>query len=222
VRRPLRASHAFVPFSGLDEPVMAAEISRDESKLLGRYTRRYTAMPELSFEFIEGEVRKKTFGVLTTIDRQGRPHSTGVLYGVSPPKSKFSIYVMAGSLYAKVRNVRNNANVSLVITFPHYYLRFVPASYVMFRGKATIVPPNEADGRWAFRQKRILRMNESVEIAGESVFIRLDPEATVYCYGVGIGINQLRKHLEAGSYKVMIPEERLSIAKNPLRPSDSL
>ncbi len=40
-----------------------------------------------TFEYVEAAVRKKTFGVLTTIDGEGRPHSTGVLYGVSPPAS---------------------------------------------------------------------------------------------------------------------------------------
>ncbi|RDE13285.1 MAG: hypothetical protein C4K47_06345 [Candidatus Thorarchaeota archaeon] len=171
------------------------------------------AMRELGFDFVEREIRKKTFGVLTTIDHRERPHSTGVLYGVSRPESGFSIYVMAGAGSAKVRNVRSNPNVSLLVTFPHYYLRFVPASYVMFRGKAKIVMPDDSDGRWAFSQKRILRMNQSAEATTESVFIGIDPEPTVFCYGVGIGINQLRKHIESGAYKVTIPEERLRCNK---------
>ena len=149
-------------------------------------------MREFSFDFVEGRIRKKTFGVLTTINRQERPHSTGVLYGISPPESKFSIYVMAGAGYAKVRNVKRNPNVSLVVTFPHYYVRFVPASYVMFRGKAEVVPPDDTDGRWAFNQKRILRMSQSVDAASEPVFIRLDPEPTVFCFGVGIGTIQAK------------------------------
>ena len=46
---------------------------------------------EFTFEFVEKHVRKKSFGILTTIDRKGRPHSTGIVYGVSPPESKFSL-----------------------------------------------------------------------------------------------------------------------------------
>ncbi len=175
-------------------------------------------MREFSFDFVEGRIRKKTFGVLTTIDRQERPHSTGVLYGISPPESKFSIYVMAGAGYAKVRNVKRNPNVSLVVTFPHYYVRFVPASYVMFRGKAEVVPPDDTDGRWAFNQKRILRMSQSVDAASEPVFIRLDPEPTVFCFGVGIGTIQLRRHIESGAYKVIIPEGRLASKKSHQNP----
>jgi general stress protein 26 len=171
-------------------------------------------MRELSFEVVEEEVRKKTFGVLTTIDCRERPHSTGVLYGISPPESEFSIYVMTGAGYAKVRNVKHNPHVSLVVTFPHYYLRFVPASYVMFRGKAEVVPPDDIFGRWAFNQKRILRMSQSVDAASEPVFIRLDPEPTVFCYGVGIGVIQLRRHIESGAYKVVIPGGRLMSKKS--------
>lgn len=172
-------------------------------------------MQRIGFDFVEGEVRKKTFGVLTTIDFQGRPHSTGVLYGISPPESKFSIYVMTGTDYMKVRNVRRNPNVSLVVTFPHYYLRFVPANYVMFRGKAETVPSSDLDGRWAFNQRRILRMSQSVEAEDEVVFIRIDPEPTVFCYGLGIGTNELRKQIDSGAYKVIIPEERLSLKGGP-------
>ena len=67
----------------------------------------------LSFAEVETEVRKKTFGVLTTIDAEGRPHSTGVLYGVAPPSSPFALFILTGERYVKVRNVRSNPAVSL-------------------------------------------------------------------------------------------------------------
>lgn len=40
------------------------------------------AKDRFSFESVEKEVRKKTFGVLSTIDSKGRPHSTGIIFGV--------------------------------------------------------------------------------------------------------------------------------------------
>ncbi|MHA2378402.1 MAG: pyridoxamine 5'-phosphate oxidase family protein [Candidatus Thorarchaeota archaeon] len=165
---------------------------------------------QFDFEFVEREVRKKTFGVLTAIDSKGRPHSTGILYGVSPPESRFALYVIAGSRYAKVRHIKGNPNVSLVVTFPHYYIRFAPASYAMFRGVADFVPLDAAEVQWAFRQKRILRMNiETDPGEHEMIVIRLQPEPTVFCYGLGIGLNELRKSHVTGSYKVTIPEHRL-------------
>ncbi|NHJ13047.1 MAG: hypothetical protein EAX95_05185 [Candidatus Thorarchaeota archaeon] len=165
-----------------------------------------------SFAFLEKEIRKKTFGVLTVIDTKGRPHSTGILYGVSPPTSKFCFYVMSDENYAKSRYIRHNPYVSLVVTFPHYYLRLVPASYAMFRGTAELVSKDNEDARWAFRQKRILRMSESIdpELLANAVFIKMNPERTVYCFGIGIGLMELRSSHTAGGYKVTIPADRLA------------
>ncbi|MHA2140399.1 MAG: pyridoxamine 5'-phosphate oxidase family protein [Candidatus Thorarchaeota archaeon] len=164
-----------------------------------------------SFDFIEKEIRKKTFGVLSVVDAKRRPHSTGMLYGVAPPESKFSLYMLTVEEYAKVRHIRHNPNVSLVVTFPHYYIRFAPASYVMFRGKAELVPFSYSDAQWAFTQKRILKMNlgGDSELLETAVFIKLNPEPTVFCYGVGFGIMELRSEHATGAYKVTIPSERL-------------
>ncbi|MFX0056296.1 MAG: pyridoxamine 5'-phosphate oxidase family protein [Candidatus Hermodarchaeota archaeon] len=166
---------------------------------------------DFSFDFIEKEVRKKTFGVLSAVDANGRPHSTGILYGVSPPESKFALFVVTSESSAKVRHIRRNPNVSLTVTFPHYYIRFAPASYVMFRGTAEFVPLDDSDGQWAFNQKRILRMNQGVdpEILKKALFIKINPEPTVFCYGVGIGIMELRREHIEGDYKVVIPSGRL-------------
>ncbi|MHA2003170.1 MAG: pyridoxamine 5'-phosphate oxidase family protein [Candidatus Thorarchaeota archaeon] len=163
-----------------------------------------------SFDFIEKEVRKKTFGVLSAVDSKGRPHSTGILYGVSPPDSKFALYILTEEGYAKVRHIKRNPNISLVVTFPHYYIRFAPAGYVMFRGTAELVPFNDSEAQWAFSQKRILRMAQDVdpEILKKAVFIKMNPEPTVFCYAVGIGIMQLRKEHIASDYKVKIPADR--------------
>ncbi len=75
---------------------------------------------QIPFESVEKAVRKKTFGVLTTIDSKGRPHSTGIIYAVGPPESQFAFYCITGANYVKVRNIKHNPTVSLVVTFPHY------------------------------------------------------------------------------------------------------
>ncbi len=167
--------------------------------------------PRFSFELVEKYVRNRTFGVLTTIDRKGRPHSTGILYGVSPPESRFALFILTGNDYVKTKNVQRNPNVSLIITYPHHYLRFVPDNYVMFRGTAELVPFDDEDGTWAFQQKRILRMNEDTDPTegGGFVFIKITPEPKVFCYGIGFGLMELRKAHTEGSYSVMIPEKRL-------------
>jgi hypothetical protein len=160
--------------------------------------------PPLTFSQVEVAVRKKTFGVLTTIDSKGQPHSTGVLYGVTPPSSPFALLVLTGERYVKVRNIRTNPNVSLVVTFPHRILSFVPASCVTFTGKAEIVPITDPDGIWAFDQQRILRDNMN-SIGGEdAVFMKLVPDGKVLCYGLGIGLREMRKHRERLGYRVFV------------------
>ena len=162
-----------------------------------------------NFEYVEQAVRKKTFGVLTTIDPEGRPHSTGVLYGVAPPTSPFALFVMTLGAYAKVRNVRANPDASLVVPFPHRILSFVPAPCVTFRGRAEIVPFDDRDARWAFEQHRILRDNVAWSEQLDPVFLKLIPEPKVLCHGLGIGLMRMRKDHTGGGYGASIPAERL-------------
>jgi hypothetical protein len=156
----------------------------------------------LTFAQVEAAVRKKTFGVLTTMDPGGGPHSTGVLYGVSPSSSLFALFVLTGENYVKTRNVRSNQDVSLVVTFPHRILSFVPASCVTFTGRAETVPVTDPDGAWAFDQHRILRDN--MESVGHAVFLKVVPDPKVLCYGLGVGLREMRKHRERLSYRVFV------------------
>lgn len=168
-------------------------------------------MTRFSFEFVEKQVRKKTFGVITTIDSKGRPHSTGIIYAVGPPEKPFALYSIAGTNYVKIRNIRRNPHVSLVVTFPHYWVRFAPASYVMFRGTAEILPDDDVNGRWAMSQTRIGRMNlqtDADELGVEFVYIKITPEPTIFCYGLGYGLMEQRGNRTNVGYKVTIPEDR--------------
>ncbi|MFW9925784.1 MAG: hypothetical protein ACFFDM_03340 [Candidatus Thorarchaeota archaeon] len=97
------------------------------------------------------------------------------------------------------------------MTFPHYWIRFAPASYAMFRGAAEIVPFSNHDAKWTMNQTRIGRMNLQVEAENsgiEYVIIKITPEPTVFCYGLGYGIMELRRMHTSASYKVIIPEGR--------------
>ncbi len=168
-------------------------------------------MNRFTFDFVENQVRRKTFGVLTTIDSKGRPHSTGVIYAIGPPNKTFALYIIAGENYVKVRNIKRNPNVSLVVTFPHYWVRFAPASYVMFRGKGEVLPSDDVDGIWAMSRTRIGRMNlqtDAEEISQDFVYIRVNPEPIVFCYGLGYSLMELRGNHTGAGYKVTIPEDR--------------
>jgi hypothetical protein len=113
---------------------------------------------------------------------------------------------------AKVRHLKKNPNVTLVVTFPHYYLRFVPDSCVMFRGTADFVPLNDDEVQKAFSQRKILGDSEMMR---DVVVIRIKPRKTVYVYRLGIGISQLRKDPTSARYKVTIPPDRLRRPETP-------
>ena len=72
-----------------------------------------------NFEFIEKEIKKKTFGIISTIDQDGHSHSTGIVYGIAPSNSKFALYILTDQNYKKVKNIESNNSVSFV---PIFYL----------------------------------------------------------------------------------------------------
>ncbi len=167
-----------------------------------------------SFDFVEKQIRRKTFGVLSTVSPKGRAHSTGILYGVSPLEKKFSLYMITMKDYVKVRNIMNNPYISFIIPFPHHYFRFIPSSCVYFQGTAEIVSFDDPEPQKVFNQKRILRMmleesNQS-DMEGNTIFMNIKPNKKVHCYGLGLSLWHLRKEHEQGSYTVIIPSERLN------------
>ncbi|MFX1500179.1 MAG: pyridoxamine 5'-phosphate oxidase family protein [Promethearchaeota archaeon] len=167
-----------------------------------------------NFKFIEKEIRKKTFGIISTIDKNGHSHSTGIVYGVAPSKLKFALYILTDRAYKKVKNIENNSSVSFVIPFPHHILRFVPASCVQFQGTAQIVPFSDKEAQESFKGgSKILKMNlkqvRHIPNKGEgAIFIKVIPNKKLFCYGVGISIMKLRKNVESGSYFVKIPNKQ--------------
>ncbi|MFX0116515.1 MAG: pyridoxamine 5'-phosphate oxidase family protein, partial [Candidatus Hodarchaeota archaeon] len=107
-----------------------------------------------TFEFIEKQLRKKGFCIFSSVSPKGRSHSAGIIYGVSPPGTEFAFYILTGNYSRKARNVKSNPNVSVVVPFPHYYLRMVPQWVVQFQGKGEIVPFEDSGAQETFRQKK--------------------------------------------------------------------
>jgi len=167
---------------------------------------------QFTFSFVESEIRNKTFGVLTTLNNDGSPHSTGVLYGVSSPDSDFALYIATSRKYKKTKNISNNPKVSFVIPFPHHILRFVPSSTVTFYGEVEILPLADHEELLPiFSEKRILKFiteHLTDEEKKDYVFLKLKPYTKVYCYGLGYSPLKLRGSHTEGGYTVIIPKER--------------
>jgi hypothetical protein len=163
-----------------------------------------------SFAFIEAQLRKKTFGVLSTISPGGSLQATGILYGVSPPDAAFRLHLITERTYLKARNISHNPQVAFLVPYPHHLLPFVPASCISFAGTAEIVPLDDAEGREAFATNRILRRNlEEADSLENAIFIRIRPKRSMHCYGVGIGLMTIARNPTEAGYSVEIPSDRL-------------
>ncbi|MHA1217897.1 MAG: pyridoxamine 5'-phosphate oxidase family protein [Candidatus Heimdallarchaeaceae archaeon] len=168
-------------------------------------------LTKFNFSFIEREIRKKTFGILTTLNSDESPHTTGILYGVSKPDTEFALYLLTSRNYRKVRNIQRNPKVSFIIPFPHHHFRFVPSGTITLNGVAKLVTVNTENIIEIFSEKRILKMiiaDIDLEQDEEYVFIKIESDPKILCYGVGFGILKLRSSHTEGGYSVTIPNER--------------
>ncbi len=167
-----------------------------------------------SFAYVEEQLRKRTYGIISTVTPEGRSHSTGIVYGVSPPEQQFSLYLITLASYRKTKNIRNNPNVSFVIPFPHSLLGFIPPSSAQFQGRAEILPFDNHVGIQAFQTKRVLRITlehaRKGHESGERVFIRVVPDEKVHCFGLGVSLWRwaIRRDVASGFYSVAIPQDR--------------
>ena len=170
-------------------------------------------MPENrpDFSFVEAQLRRKTFGVLSTQSPGGSLQTTGILYGVSPPDSKLRLYLVTERRFLKVRNISRNPEVAFLVPYPHHFLPFVPASCISLQGTGEIVPVDDPEGREAFAAGRILRDNlkQTASMEG-AVFIRIRPKRRVHCYGVGIGLMEIARNPAEAGYSLEIPSDRLA------------
>ncbi len=161
------------------------------------------------FSFIEAQLRRQTFGVLTTVSPGGQPQTTGILYGVSPPGAPLRIHLLTERRFLKVRNIQRSPKVSFLVPYPHHFLRFVPASCISFQGIAEILPADDPEARASFEVSRILRMNLEEGAKAEGVvFISIRPTRSMHCYGIGFGLMEMARNPHALGYSVEIPPDR--------------
>ena len=153
-------------------------------------------------------IRKKSFGIISTVSPNGWSQSSGVLYGVSEPLDELKVYIFTGKNYKKTQNKMNNPHVSFLIPFPHYYFRFAPSSTIQFQSIAKILPLSDETALHSFTKKKILKsitdLTEEDIKKDDMVFIELKPYKRYSCYGIGFSLLQLAKNPENASYGVEI------------------
>lgn len=164
--------------------------------------------PNYTWKALKNEIRKKNYGILSTISKDGRPHSTGILYAVSD--EPFHLLLLTDKSSKKARNISRNPNVSFAIPIPRGFLRFIPPSSVQFQGKAEIIPLSE-DVKKAFSMSLVLRQTFSsakatLDQPDGTCFIKITPDPIIFTYALGVPVMRLIKDPGSASGKVRIEE----------------
>ncbi len=169
----------------------------------------------VTLELVLNELRRCHFAVLATVDNEGMSHSAGVSYGASSPGDGLAIYVMTRRHLQKARNIANNPAVSLVIPVPRPLLWFVPPATIQLHGRADILDETDKGGIDVFSHfwmgRRILNAYEQFRLRGETriCFIKITPDPVIHTYMVGYSIWEIRRRMESGAGRVVIPQEQL-------------
>jgi hypothetical protein len=169
-----------------------------------------SAPSTVTFHSVLGELRRRDFAVLSTVTPEGRPHSAGVVYGVSLAGRPFQLYVMTRRRLRKARNVAENPNVSLVVPLNRRLLWFLPPPCIQFQGRAEVLDRDDRGGVETFRSfamgRRILTMYEEMALRGETgvCFLRITPDVTLSTYMVGHSMWELMRRMEAGIERVRV------------------
>jgi general stress protein 26 len=172
-------------------------------------------------ELVVGHLRTRDFAVLSTSNKGGRPHSAGVNYGVSEPGRDLVIYVMTRRHLQKARNIAQNPQVSLVVTLTRRLLWFLPPPTIQLHGRAEIRDWTDPEGRQIFRRiwigRRILAAYQESYRRGETriCFLRITPDPVIHTYMVGSSLWELRRRMESGAARVVIPPHVLLTAARP-------
>ncbi|MFX1538465.1 MAG: pyridoxamine 5'-phosphate oxidase family protein [Promethearchaeota archaeon] len=170
------------------------------------------ALESKTFDFIEKEIRKKQFGILSTISPKEWVQSSGVHYGVSPKALNFALYILTDSRYKKVQNIQKQPRISFAIPYPHYYLRFIPPGTISFQGTAEILPFEDSDARKSYTKsslRRMVRYTEKSAYRDSAVFLKISPNKRISCFGLGVSLIKMMKDPEEGYYSILIPSTRL-------------
>lgn len=171
------------------------------------------AASRVTFDMVLKELKKRNFGVLGTVTKDGRSHSVGVHYCVSPLGRSFQIYVMTRTKLKKTRNIMVNPNVSFVVPLRKRLLTFVPPPSIQFQGKAEIIDWKDEAGVQAFKTtfmgRMILDMYDEMYSRGDHsiCFLRITPDPIIFTYGVGVSLWEMKRNMKIGFAKVEVPQE---------------
>jgi nitroimidazol reductase NimA-like FMN-containing flavoprotein (pyridoxamine 5'-phosphate oxidase superfamily) len=166
-----------------------------------------------NFEAVERALRRRTFGTLSTVTADGRPHASGVVYAVSPPGEPLCLYVTTNAKNKKIANVRANAGVAFVVPLLRPVITAFPPACLQFQGTAEFLDATDEGALAAFGStwfgRTILKTEHHIVAEGGRLcFIRIRPDPVIFTYGFGMSLLTLRRQAGKGAARVSVPAER--------------
>lgn len=157
-----------------------------------------TNTPEMLRE-IEELISRNHYCILATLSKDGRPHSTGVIYCAK----RLDLYIYTEPDHTKARNVALNPNVAVTIPVWGHQLFWVPPQSIQFQGIANILPADDPVAKKVYEFKVLfMKMNITDE---KGCFIHVRPTKYIYTYGVGVPRMTMAKHPKEANKKTPIP-----------------
>jgi uncharacterized protein YhbP (UPF0306 family) len=135
-------------------------------------------------------IKKNRWLTLSTTSPKGVPQSSVVVYA----SDGYMIYVLTGKNTVKARNITANHRVGVTIPFYKNYLHrmigVTPPASISFRARAETRGFGDSEAAIMYRKALNFDLPENME--EDSLWIRLTPGSPATCYGVGIGLLELR------------------------------
>lgn len=135
-------------------------------------------------------IKKNRWLVLSTVDEEGQPHSSVVMY----QSDGYDIYFETGEDTLKAKNVRNNHKISVTIPFRKNFLHKIipaPPAELHFKAIAELISRDNEKARKIM--VKVLKYEEKFGIEDGIVWIKIIPSNIISTFGVGVKLWDMRK-----------------------------
>jgi hypothetical protein len=153
---------------------------------------------------ITSAIRRKSFGILSTVSPAGRPHAAGVVYDAVDGPAGLHLYLNTFRSSRKALNVAAAGHVAFVI--PVRRIPVGPPFSIQFQASARIIEMNDPEitdlvARGALKHSAAHGALDEPD----GCFIRLAPVGRLHSYGIGVSTMAVaRDPLHAGARSVVL------------------
>ncbi|MFX0138522.1 MAG: pyridoxamine 5'-phosphate oxidase family protein [Candidatus Hodarchaeota archaeon] len=135
-------------------------------------------------------IKENMWLVLSTVDDEGQPHSSVVMY----QSDGYDIYFETGENALKTRSIRDNNRISVTIPFRKNFLHKIipaPPAELHFKAKAEFISKDDEKARKIM--ERVIKYEEKAGIEDGTVWIKIIPSNIISTFGVGVKLLDMRK-----------------------------